>query len=106
MSMGFNKSSHGGMAKFLHRMDFLVDPFAGQITKNFAGIVACRIFIGLPESAFYPGAIYLLSRWYTKKVFANGVCKFDFLSLDVPRNWRFGPPFCMLGYSFRTLLAR
>jgi MFS family permease len=39
-----------------------------QITQNFAGILACRVFIGLPEAAFYPGAIYLLSRWYTKKV--------------------------------------
>jgi len=39
-----------------------------KITKNFAGIVACRVFIGLPEAAFYPGAIFLLSRWYTKKV--------------------------------------
>jgi len=40
------------------------------ITQTFGGIVACRIFIGLPESAFYPGAIYLLSRWYTKKELA------------------------------------
>ena len=30
--------------------------------------MACRVFIGLPEAAFYPGAVYLLSRWYTKKV--------------------------------------
>lgn len=27
------------------------------------------MFIGVPEAAFYPGAIYLLSRWYTRKVF-------------------------------------
>ncbi|KAF5322407.1 hypothetical protein D9619_001308 [Psilocybe cf. subviscida] len=40
------------------------------ITRNFAGIIACRVFIGLPESAFYPGAIYVLSRWYTKKELA------------------------------------
>lgn len=39
-----------------------------KITTNFAGIIACRVFIGLPEAAFYPGAIFLLSRWYTKKV--------------------------------------
>lgn len=32
--------------------------------------MACRVFIGLPESAFYPGAIFLLSRWYTKKELA------------------------------------
>ncbi|KAJ7160184.1 MFS general substrate transporter [Mycena filopes] len=41
-----------------------------QVTKNYGGILACRVFIGLPEAAFYPGAIYLLSRWYTKKELA------------------------------------
>ncbi|KAJ8079917.1 hypothetical protein PM082_016742 [Marasmius tenuissimus] len=42
------------------------------VTHNFGGIVACRFFIGLPEAAFkfYPGAIYLVSRWYTKKELA------------------------------------
>jgi len=40
------------------------------ITHNYAGIMACRVFIGLPEAAFYPGAIYLLSRWYTRKELA------------------------------------
>ncbi|EGO00927.1 hypothetical protein SERLA73DRAFT_167140 [Serpula lacrymans var. lacrymans S7.3] len=40
------------------------------VTKNFAGIMACRVFIGLPEAAFYPGAMYLLSRWYTRKELA------------------------------------
>ncbi|PPQ83616.1 hypothetical protein CVT25_006301 [Psilocybe cyanescens] len=53
MSVGLDESPHWCM-----------------ITKNFAGIIACRIFIGLPESAFYPGAIFLLSRWYTKKELA------------------------------------
>ncbi|KZT23600.1 MFS general substrate transporter [Neolentinus lepideus HHB14362 ss-1] len=37
------------------------------VTRNFAGILLCRVFIGLPEAAFYPGAMYLLSCWYTKK---------------------------------------
>lgn len=40
------------------------------VTHNFAGILACRVFIGLPEAAFYPGAMYLLSRWYTRKELA------------------------------------
>ncbi|KAF8496048.1 MFS general substrate transporter [Gautieria morchelliformis] len=40
------------------------------ITHNYAGIMLCRVFIGLPEAAFYPGAIYLLSRWYTRKELA------------------------------------
>ncbi|XP_006462957.1 hypothetical protein AGABI2DRAFT_224616 [Agaricus bisporus var. bisporus H97] len=37
------------------------------VTKDLGGIIACRLFIGLPEAAFYPGTVYLLSRWYTKK---------------------------------------
>ncbi|PFH51214.1 hypothetical protein AMATHDRAFT_75076 [Amanita thiersii Skay4041] len=40
------------------------------VTHNVSGILACRVFIGFPEAAFYPGAIYLLSRWYTKKELA------------------------------------
>ncbi|KAJ7146772.1 MFS general substrate transporter [Mycena epipterygia] len=40
------------------------------ITTNYAGILTCRIFLGLPEAAFYPGAVYLLSCWYTKKELA------------------------------------
>ncbi|KDQ55118.1 hypothetical protein JAAARDRAFT_60080 [Jaapia argillacea MUCL 33604] len=43
----------------------LVSAMTG-VTKSFGGIVLCRVFIGLPEAAFYPGAVYLLSRWYTK----------------------------------------
>ncbi|EPQ55008.1 MFS general substrate transporter [Gloeophyllum trabeum ATCC 11539] len=27
-----------------------------MVTRNFAGILLCRVFIGLPEAAFYPGA--------------------------------------------------
>ncbi|KAL7277855.1 MFS general substrate transporter [Trametes coccinea BRFM310] len=40
------------------------------VTKNYAGILAARIFVGVPEAAFYPGAIYLLSRWYTRRELA------------------------------------
>ncbi|KAJ7315306.1 MFS general substrate transporter [Mycena albidolilacea] len=39
-------------------------------TTNYGGILACRFFIGLPEASFYPGAVYLLSCWYTKKELA------------------------------------
>ncbi|EJF57577.1 MFS general substrate transporter [Dichomitus squalens LYAD-421 SS1] len=40
------------------------------VAKNYAGILAARIFVGVPEAAFYPGAIYLLSRWYTRRELA------------------------------------
>ncbi|KAJ6578094.1 major facilitator superfamily domain-containing protein [Mycena capillaripes] len=40
------------------------------VTTSYGGILACRFFIGLPEASFYPGAVYLLSCWYTKKELA------------------------------------
>ncbi|KAK7691721.1 hypothetical protein QCA50_005121 [Cerrena zonata] len=40
------------------------------VAHNYAGILTARVFVGLPEAAFYPGAIYLLSRWYTRKELA------------------------------------
>ncbi|KAG2109337.1 major facilitator superfamily domain-containing protein [Suillus discolor] len=40
------------------------------VTTNFSGIMACRVCIGIPEAAFYPGVMYLLSRWYTRKELA------------------------------------
>ncbi|KAJ7680013.1 major facilitator superfamily domain-containing protein [Mycena rosella] len=40
------------------------------VTTNYGGILVCRFFTGLPEAAFYPGAMYLLSCWYSKKELA------------------------------------
>ncbi|KAL5504713.1 hypothetical protein ACEPAH_7376 [Sanghuangporus vaninii] len=40
------------------------------ITKNYGGILTCRIFLGLPEAAYVPGVFYLLSSWYTRKELA------------------------------------
>ena len=31
--------------------------------QNYAGLVVCRFFLGITESPFYPGAIYVLSIW-------------------------------------------
>ncbi|KAI6142747.1 major facilitator superfamily domain-containing protein [Pisolithus tinctorius] len=37
------------------------------LTKDYHSILACRVLLGVPEAAFYPGCSYLLSRWYTRK---------------------------------------
>ncbi|KAJ7909035.1 major facilitator superfamily domain-containing protein [Mycena leptocephala] len=47
----------------------LASALSGVVT-NYGGILVCRFFIGLPEASFYPGAVYLLSCWYTKKELA------------------------------------
>ncbi|KAK1967165.1 high-affinity nicotinic acid transporter [Colletotrichum sublineola] len=33
-------------------------------TQSYAGILACRFFLGLAEAGFYPGVLYHLSFWY------------------------------------------
>ncbi|KAF9782268.1 MFS general substrate transporter [Thelephora terrestris] len=33
---------------------------------NFTGALVTRFFLGICECAFYPGAIFLLSKWYTR----------------------------------------
>ncbi|KAJ5011571.1 COPII coat assembly protein sec16 [Colletotrichum sp. SAR 10_99] len=37
------------------------------LVQNFAGIIACRLVLGLVEAPFFPGVIFYLSKWYTKK---------------------------------------
>ncbi|KAJ7146818.1 major facilitator superfamily domain-containing protein [Mycena epipterygia] len=40
------------------------------VTVDYYGILACRFFTGIFEASFYPGAVYLLSCWYTKNELA------------------------------------
>ncbi|KAF2683718.1 pantothenate transporter liz1 [Lentithecium fluviatile CBS 122367] len=34
---------------------------------NFGGLVACRFFLGFIEAAYFPGCLFYLSSWYTRK---------------------------------------
>lgn len=36
-------------------------------THNATGAILCRFFLGCIEAAFFPGCLYFLSRWYTRK---------------------------------------
>ncbi|KAI0472683.1 MFS general substrate transporter [Xylariaceae sp. FL0804] len=35
--------------------------------KNYGGLVAVRFFLGFVEAAYFPGCLYYLSCWYTRK---------------------------------------
>jgi MFS family permease len=35
---------------------------------NFTHLMVIRFFLGVTESPYFPGALFLLSSWYTKKV--------------------------------------
>lgn len=42
-----------------------------SLCHTFGQTIAVRIFLGFVEAAFFPGALYLLSKWYTKKELAT-----------------------------------
>lgn len=39
--------------------------------QNYAGLAATRVFLGVAESAFFGGALMILSMWYDKKTLAS-----------------------------------
>ena len=39
--------------------------------KSFESMVACRFLLGLTEAPFYPGALYMISMFYTRKEIAT-----------------------------------
>ncbi|GAB7362469.1 hypothetical protein MBLNU230_g2791t1 [Neophaeotheca triangularis] len=44
----------------------LVSGLSGAV-QNFAGIAACRFFLGITEAPFFVGVAFLFSGWYTRK---------------------------------------
>ncbi|KAL4767388.1 major facilitator superfamily domain-containing protein [Aspergillus nidulans var. acristatus] len=40
------------------------------LTKSYSGLVMVRFFLGIAEAPFYPGALFLLSLFYTRKEIA------------------------------------
>jgi len=44
-----------------------------MLVKNYTGLVLVRFFLGFVEAPFYPGALYLLSLFYTRKEIATRV---------------------------------
>jgi MFS family permease len=35
--------------------------------QNFGGLVVCRFILGIFEAGFFPGAVFLISQWYTPR---------------------------------------
>ncbi|KIW16294.1 hypothetical protein PV08_06345 [Exophiala spinifera] len=40
------------------------------VTHNFSGLVVVRFFLGVVEGPYFPGSLFLLSSWYTRKELA------------------------------------
>ncbi|EUC28382.1 hypothetical protein COCCADRAFT_109327 [Bipolaris zeicola 26-R-13] len=43
------------------------------LSKDFTGLLLTRFFLGITESPYYPGAVYLLSSFYTRKEVATRI---------------------------------
>jgi MFS family permease len=43
------------------------------LVKNYTDLVLVRFFLGVAEAPFYPGALYLLSIFYTRKEIATRI---------------------------------
>ncbi|KAF2176584.1 pantothenate transporter liz1 [Zopfia rhizophila CBS 207.26] len=43
------------------------------LSKNFTGLLLTRFFLGITEAPYYPGAVYLLSIFYTRKEVATRI---------------------------------
>ncbi|KEQ69446.1 MFS general substrate transporter [Aureobasidium namibiae CBS 147.97] len=37
------------------------------LVKNFAGLMVCRVLLGIAEAGFFPGAVYLITHWYAQR---------------------------------------
>lgn len=43
------------------------------VSRNFVGLLLTRFFLGVTEAPYYPGAVYLLSVFYTRKEVATRI---------------------------------
>ncbi|PCD44664.1 hypothetical protein AU210_000120 [Fusarium oxysporum f. sp. radicis-cucumerinum] len=43
------------------------------IVQNFTGLTIARVFLGIPEAGFFPGATYLLTTWYLRIFILEGI---------------------------------
>ncbi|KEF59821.1 uncharacterized protein A1O9_04669 [Exophiala aquamarina CBS 119918] len=55
---------------------FGVASAATAATKNFEGLLACRIFVGIFESGFLASVVFYLSKWYTRAEIASRIAVF------------------------------
>lgn len=59
------------------------------VTKDFKGLLLVRFFLGIVEAPFYPGALYMLSMFYTRReiatrisvLFTGNICATAFMGL-------------------------
>ncbi|RFU26355.1 hypothetical protein B7463_g9985, partial [Scytalidium lignicola] len=49
---------------------------AQAASKTFSGLLACRFILGVVEAPFFPGAIMLMSSWYTRAELSSRIALF------------------------------
>lgn len=54
-------------------MTWAIISIATGLTKNFTGLLLTRFFLGVVEAPYYPGAIYIISQFYTRTEVATRI---------------------------------
>lgn len=49
---------------------------ATGFVQNFTGLVVLRFLVGVTEAPYFPGCIFFLSSWYTKKELPSRIAIF------------------------------
>jgi MFS family permease len=49
---------------------------AQSAVHSFGALLACRIMLGIAEAPFFPGAIMLMSSWYTRRELSHRIAWF------------------------------
>ena len=49
---------------------------AQSAVHSFGSLLACRIMLGIAEAPFFPGAIMLMSSWYTRQELSHRIAWF------------------------------
>jgi len=43
------------------------------VSRNYTGLLLTRFFLGITEAPYYPGALYILATFYTRKELATRI---------------------------------
>ena len=55
------------------KLDLLIVSALTAVSKDFTGLLLTRFFLGVCETPYYPGALFMLASFYTRKEIATRI---------------------------------
>ncbi|KAK4093067.1 hypothetical protein Purlil1_2224 [Purpureocillium lilacinum] len=73
LSAGASQADETGPLQGIMMMLWAIVSGLTAVSRNFVGLLLTRFFLGVTEAPYYPGAVYLLSVFYTRKEVATRI---------------------------------